>query len=380
MNLTAADGAHGSAWPELLLEQDTEHAALALSLDATIVWANAAAARILGYTLDELHGLHVSAIFTPEDKSFGIPHLEVDVARAGSVSEDDRWQQTRDGARFWASGALVPLYDKGGTLTGFGKVFRNRTDLRQQFDTLQNQLDAALTMARQRDHYIATIAHELRNPMTPLLMTSTLLRAASDDPRVHDAAAIIERQIAQMTRVIDEVLETATATSGEIVLAREPVSMNDVMAEVEALLAPSSAQRGQSLSLLVPEVPLFVRGDRGRLVQVFTNLLANAIKFTPPRGRIWMKLTKEGAEIVARVEDTGLGLAKDQMERIFDMFARADPAGEISGFGIGLAIVKAFVEGHDGTVQAESDGVGMGCKFTVRLPMLLAPPGIEERP
>lgn len=374
------DAARTAHLTRLILEQGTEHAALALCPNAMIVWANAAAARILGYELDQLCGMHLSAIFTPEEQALGIPDVEIGIARAGSVSEDDRWQQQRDGTRFWANGALVPLHDDAGKLIGFGKIFRNRTDLRLQFNTLQNQLDVATALGTRRDRYIATFAHELRNPLTPLLMTCTLLRAASDDPRILDSASIIERQVADIARAIDRILETATGVSEELPPERVEVSINELMADVETRLRPAALARSHALTLLVPESALSVRGDRDRLSQVFANLVSNAIKFTPVGGRIWMKLTKEGNEIVARVEDDGIGLARDQMDRIFEMFARADPTGDVPGSGIGLAIVKSAVELHHGTVQVESDGPGTGSKFTVRLPMLLPGPALQELP
>lgn len=380
MMVKTVDAARAAHLTRVLLEQATEHAALALCPNATIVWANAAAARILDYELDALCGMHLSAIFTPEEQALGIPELEIGIARAGSASEDDRWQQQRDGTRFWANGALMPLHDDDGTLIGFGKIFRNRSDLRLQFDTLQNQLDTATALGTRRDRYIATFAHELRNPLTPLLMTCTLLRAASADPRVLDAATIIERQVAEMTRVIDRALDTAMSRPGVIPLESTLVSMNALLAEVKTQMYPPASARSQVLTLLVPESPLVVCGDRERLSQVFLNLVSNAIKFTPAGGRIWMKLSKEGKQIVARVEDNGIGLGREQMERIFEMFARADPAADVPGFGIGLAIVKTAVELHDGTVQVESDGPGTGCKFTVRLPMFLANAAQQDLP
>jgi signal transduction histidine kinase len=299
----------------------------------------------------------------------GIPELELEIARSGSPSEDDRWQQRSDGSRFWASGAVVRLVDESEKVVGLGKIFRNRTDLRMQFDTLRNQAAAHSEKVRTRETFLKTVAHELRNPLTPMLTTCHALRKGSSDPTVHNAVQLIERQIGTMVRLLDDMLDVEQQEAGQFPLEAQPLALNDLLRDVAETLRPQIEERRQRLDVMLPPDTLRVNGDRDRLQQVFLNLLANATKFTPEGGRIWLKATTEGSECVARVEDTGVGLEPDQMTAIFEMFARADSAAAVPGHGVGLALVKHLVERHRGSVQAESDGPGTGSKFVVRLPV-----------
>lgn len=352
-----------------LAAQNAEHGTLLLDLEHRIFWASPTAERILGADPGALHGRQLATLFTDEERGLGIPEVEVAIARAGSPSEDDRWQQRMDGSRFWASGALVPLYDDAGTLAGFGKTFRNRTDLRLQFQTLRNRLAASQAAAQRREAFLLTLAHELRNPLAPMTTTCHVLRTLDGDPRLQQAADLLERQIRTMARLIDDMLDTSLAGPTDLSLHLAPVAINGLLRDAAEAVRAQAQARGQSMDVIAPDEPLVVDADPDRLRQVFSNLLANAVKFTPDGGRLWVKLTKEGNECVARVEDTGMGLAPEQHARVFELFARAEPEPLPAGQGVGLALVKTLVERHGGTVQVESDGAGKGAKFTVRLPL-----------
>ncbi len=198
MNSMANEDPRELLWPALLLEQGTAHAALAVSLDGTITWANAAAAEILGCTANEICGLHVSAVLTPDD-------MTGDAPEAPRHPESSQWHVRRDGSRFWPSGTTFPLHDEHGNAIGFGHIFRDRSGLGEYLERVCHQLEAAGTSAAHNDEYLAAVAHELRNHMTPLHMTSALLRAASKDPAVIDVASLIEGQVAKMVSVLDRI-------------------------------------------------------------------------------------------------------------------------------------------------------------------------------
>lgn len=350
----------------LLAQQNSEHGTLLLDLDCRIFWANPAAERILGASLDALRDQPFAMLFTPQDRELGVPDVELAIARSGGTAEDDRWQQRPDGSRFWASGALVPLYDHG-KLAAFGKIFRNRSDLRLQIETLQRRLAAQLDAERNRVSELRMLAHELRNPLTPMMTTCHLLRALDGTPQIQRAAELFEHQIQTLGRTIDDIPQTV-AQPGTAAFRTEPLALNALLREVVEMHRAEAQACDQRLDLLVPSDDLYVDGDIDRLRQVFENLLSNALKFTPGGGQIWIKLTTEHDECVARVEDTGVGLAPDQFDRIFELFARAEPTASTPGSGVGLAVVKLWVERHGGSVQVESDGPQTGCKFTVRLP------------
>lgn len=366
--MTDTDAALDALIRQLVL-QSPEHAVLLLGTDGRTRWGNDTACRLLGVTPAALADGELAEFFIPEERALGVPENEIKIARADSPAEDDRWQQRADGSRFWASGVLLPLRADDGRLLGFGKIFRNRSDIRLQMDTLRNQVDANVQAAEERGRQLARVAHELRNPLSPIGFGCHALRARIRDADTTATLDMIERQLALLNQLVEDLVEATVADADGMHLSLEVLSINAVLRNAAAAVAGAVAERGHQLDLLLISDALCVLGDAHRLQQVFVNLLQNAAKFTPPGGRIWLKVTTEGDECVARVEDNGIGLAPDRMGGIFAMFARADPDGAVPGLGIGLAVVKAVVERHGGTVQVESDGPGAGTKFTVRLPI-----------
>ena len=362
--------------------QTREHAMILIGLDAHIRWMSEGARHIFGYTQEEIAGKPCDTLFVPEDRSLGIPAHEREIALAGDAAEDDRYLQRRDGSRFWASGVMQALRDPGGNPICFMKSLRNRTEIKEQMETLRNRATEMDSAVRRKDVFIATLSHELRNPLAPLANAVRIIRlSAPPNADTEYALKVIERQMAVLQRLVDDMLDVSRVGAGKIVLRRRPLMLQDVLRQaVDATRAMVESHR-HTLDLMLADGDIPTEGDPERLHQVFVNLINNACKYTPPGGRIWVKGTQEPGEAVARVEDSGSGIPGDMLPRIFDLFTQMEsnrPMAE-GGMGIGLALVKDLVELHGGSVQAKSDGPGKGSEFTVRLP-LRAAEGTSQQP
>jgi signal transduction histidine kinase len=277
-----------------------------------------------------------------------------------------------DGSNFWATGALMALRDDAGRVVGFGKILRNRTDLREQIETLRNRVEALETADQRKDVFLSTLAHELRNPLAPIGDAIRLIRAAGPaTPEAEFPLRVIERQSESLRRLVDDLIDLARIGAGKIELRKELVRLQEILHRAVEGASPLLRKRQHHVELLLPRGPISIEGDRDRLVQVFVNLLNNAAKFTPEGGKVWVKATIEGDEGVVHIEDNGVGIPHDVLPRIFDLFTQADAsrASSHGGLGIGLSVVKTLVSLHGGSVQVESDGPGAGSKFSVRLPL-----------
>jgi len=355
---------------QAFLDQAIDHALLLFDLDETIVWVSPAAQRIFGRTAEDLIGRNSAELFTPEDVALGMAAHEFAIARAQGSGEDDRWMQRGDGSRFWASGLAYALRDSQGELIGYGKILRNRTDWKAQHENFRNRIGELARSDEQRNQMIATFAHEMRNPLSPLANAVHLLREGAP---VDYPVKLIERQVDFMRRLVDDLMDATHVHAGKVHLRPEPLVLQDVIHAAAETVRALCESQSQQLSLLLPSVAIPIEGDPVRLQQVFSNLLTNAAKYTLRGGKIWVKATTEGSEAVVRVEDTGIGIAPNMLSHIFDLFAQVNaPATSDGGVGIGLALVKELVTMHGGTVQANSDGIGKGSDFIVRLPLAAA--------
>jgi PAS domain S-box-containing protein len=237
--------------------------------------------------------------------------------------------------------------------------------------------EEALKVAdRRKDEFLATLAHELRNPLAPIRNALKILQLAGGDPAAAASArAVMERQVAQMVRLIDDLLDVSRITRNRVVLRRGPVPLGEVVDLAMEHSRPALETGGHALTVSLPQEPLVLDADSARVVQVLTNLLHNAAKYTPPGGRVALAAERDGPAAVVRVSDNGIGIAATDLARIFEPFAQAGrvPGRLPDGLGVGLTLVKSLVELHGGSVVAASDGPGKGSTFTVRLP-LAAPP------
>ena len=353
-------------------EQTSEYANLIIDTTGTIVWCNATAAHVFGYERESLIGLAAAALFTPEDVQRSVPDFELDVASKSTDMDNDRWMIRADGSRFWAVGATTGLRDENGELIGFGKSLRNRTDMKEQLVLLHNRAESLQAADRHKNIFLSTLAHELRNPLAPLANALQLIRIAGPGIQgLQYPTSIIERQVDFISRLIDDLLDVTRISAGKVALDLAPTDVREVIARAVETTEPLIRQRAHRLALHLLESPIVVKADSSRLEQVFVNLLTNAAKYTPEGGDIEIRATLDRSEAIVHVVDTGIGIPKDMQPRIFELFTQVPQSAERSpgGLGIGLSLVKNFVELHGGSVQVRSDGPGRGSEFAVRLPL-----------
>ena len=231
---------------------------------------------------------------------------------------------------------------------------------------------AMLTEADQRkDEFLATLAHELRNPLAPIRFALEALKVDTPPPTAARARDVIERQVRQLVRLVDDLLDVSRITANKIQLRREPLDVARLMAIAVESITPLATAAGQTLHAQPPANPILVNGDGARLVQIFTNVLQNAVKFTPRDGHIWFTAEQQSNTVVVRVRDTGVGIAPDVLPRVFDMFHQAEPVLDrtTGGLGIGLTLARRLVEMHEGQIGIRSPGPGQGTEVEIRLPL-----------
>ena len=253
---------------------------------------------------------------------------------------------------------------------------RDITDRSRLERQTQEQASALADLHRRKDEFLAMLSHELRNPLSPILNAVHLLRLQGDEGLLQrEARNVIERQVGQLTRLIDDLLEVSRITTGRVHLQQDRMDVRSVVERAVESARPLIARRRHELSVTMPPEPIWLFADSTRLEQVVVNLLNNAAKYTEEGGQIWLTVRQAGDEMVLRVRDSGVGIAPEVLPRVFDLFAQADRSLDRSqgGLGIGLALVQRLVEMHRGMVMAHSAGLGRGAEFTVRLPVLLSP-------
>lgn len=227
---------------------------------------------------------------------------------------------------------------------------------------------------RRKDEFLATLAHELRNPLAPVRNAVQVLRLKGpDEPELRWGREVIERQVEYLTRLIDDLMDVSRITRDRLELRKERIELAEVIMGAVESSRPTIEQCGHELTVTLPPQPVYLNGDLVRLAQVFLNLLNNAAKYTERGGRIWLTAERQCSEVVVRVKDTGVGIPAEKLSRLFEMFFQVDRTLERSqgGLGVGLSLVRRLVELHGGRVEARSEGVGKGSEFIVRLPVMV---------
>jgi signal transduction histidine kinase len=243
--------------------------------------------------------------------------------------------------------------------------------------------DALRAAARTKDQFLATLAHELRNPLAPITNAVEILRrAANENPAQQRALQIMSRQVQQMVRLIDDLLDVSRITTGKVLLDMSRVDVVAVLHSAVEISQPGIEAHHHELTLDVPPGPIFVQGDATRLAQVFANLLNNAAKYTDDHGRIHVTMEDEPERLLVRVSDSGLGIAPEQQAQIFDMFMQVDQTLERGnkGLGVGLTLARQLVELHGGSLTVKSEGLGKGSEFIVCIPKGHLPVELPEPP
>ncbi|MDB5308349.1 MAG: pleC 4 [Gemmataceae bacterium] len=243
--------------------------------------------------------------------------------------------------------------------------------VRERTEALARANAALREEDRRKNDFIAMLAHELRNPLAPIRNAIEIMRLTGNDPAaVEQGRAMLERQVEQMVRLIDDLLDVSRITTGKLRVQLEPVSLGAVVEAAVEISRPAIEKAGLAFQVRLPDRPVLLRGDRVRLAQVFSNLLNNSAKYTPEGGIVSLTAEHVGAQVVVSVRDTGVGIPADVLPNVFDLFTQVDRTLNRSqgGLGIGLALVRRLVELHAGTVSVHSDGAGRGAEFTIRLP------------
>ncbi len=373
----------------MLVEQVEDYAIFRTDTEGRATTWNEGVKRVLGFDQDEFIDRDIAPlIFTPEDVRTGIARRELEQAAAKGAASDDRWMLRKDGTRFFAFGVATALRDKAGRLLGFTQVIRDQSDHKRLEDELRQAASELSDINRRKDEFLATLAHELRNPLAPIHNSLQIIALADGDAgMIEQARQIAERQIEQMVRLVDDLLDVARITRNKIELRKQRVDLATVLQSAIEANRTLIQTAGHQLTVALPSNRVWLDGDPTRLAQVFSNLLNNAAKYTAGRGHIWLAAEQEGAEVVIRVRDTGVGIADSMLPRIFEMFTQVDSTLERSqgGLGIGLTLVKRLIELHGGRIEAVSAGLGQGSEFIVRLPVATQhesgepPPGKDVR-
>jgi len=349
-----------------------DHAIFAMDPQGRIVHWNAGAAHIMGFDASDVVGRELHDIFTQEDCDAGVPRLELETAEHMGRAADERWHVRKDGSRFWGLGAVTAVRAADGALLGFGKIVADRTDLKELQDALQSRNDALGHADELKNRFLATLAHELRNPQSVLANSAGVLRRyAAGDLQLQTVAEMIERQVRQTQRLIEDLTDLARSSRGRIELRMQQLDLREMARLAAEAVQSVMTERRHDLATVLPDLPVPIEGDADRLQQIMINLLRNAARYTPPGGRISLSVAAEGREGVVRIHDTGVGIPAGQLADIFELFTQVHPENVESraGMGIGLALARELVELHGGTIQARSEGIGKGSEFIVRLPL-----------
>ena len=348
-----------------LVEQVKDYAIFMIDLRGRATSWNEGVLRVLGFGEAEFLGIEVRKhIFTLEDQMAGVPEAELEEAAANGTAMNDRWMKRKDGSHFWASGITSALYGPQGHLIGYTKVMRDLTQNKEAEDALK-QAD------RRKNEFLATLAHELRNPLAPIRNALHILRQSADeDPTLADVNSMMERQVNHLVRLVDDLLEVSRITRGKIELRKEEVNLKAVAQSAIEISRPLIDTAGHKLTVDLPSEPVMLWGDPIRLGQVFANLLNNAAKYTNDGGEIWLTARCERNEVVVSVRDNGVGIPAEIQPSVFEMFMQVDRTANRAqgGLGIGLTLVKSLVELHGGSIGVHSDPSERGSNFVVRLP------------
>lgn len=305
--------------------------------------------------------------FFIDGEKLPVDELPLERAARGDVMRNHE-EEVRfdDGEVRYLYGNAVPLRDATGAPRGAIGAYVDITRVKEA--------EAALRQAdRRKDEFLALLSHELRNPLTPILSAAQLLRLRSNADARSDLDVII-RQARHLVRLVDDLLDVSSVARGKVTLAKRRLELSSVVARAVEVSTALFEKQGHHLELSVPVEGLAIEGDEDRLTQVVNNLLANAARYTPPGGTIWVTAAREDDDVVLRVRDSGMGIDPAIIPDLFDMFVQGERGSDraLGGLGLGLSLVRSLTELHGGTVSARSDGPGLGSEFEVRLPAAVA--------
>jgi PAS domain S-box-containing protein len=342
------------------------------NLNSNRVQFSANAAEVLG--ADWTDRAYVRSIIHPDDWPGHQKAIRAAIRARGSLRSEVRLRRPDTGELRWYEVRGQVECDSMGEARTIHGATMDVTERKRVEEALRD-------MDRRKDEFLAMLAHELRNPLAPIQTGSELLeRNFQADESIHGVAAMVKRQVAQLARLVDDLLDVSRITQGRIELKREPIELSDIVERSLETLMPVLQEKEHRLENIPSLTPLFVRGDVTRLVQALANLLANAAKYTDRGGQIRVEVRRDRGFGIIEVRDNGMGISGDLLGRVFELFVQGDRTLDRSqgGLGIGLSVVKRLIEMHGGTVSAASAGEKQGSSFTVRLPLIAEPVGREQ--
>ncbi len=348
-----------------LIDEIEQHAIVSLDPGGRIVGWNRGAVRLFGFPADEALERTGDMLFTPEDRADGAPAQELERARRDGYCPDERWHVRADGTRFYASGSTSAVRGDDGDVLGFVKIAQDLTALMQLQDALRDA-------DRRKDEFLAMLAHELRNPLSPVRSAAAVLRRSPElSPTLAPLVTVIDRQVRLLARLVDDLLDVSRITRGALNLQRRTLDLAEVVHHAIEIARPALDARAHRFEVQLSELPVWVEGDFARLTQAVANLLDNAAKYTEPHGRVELVLEAVAGHAVLRVRDDGIGIPASLRPSIFELFVQGDRSLDrsVGGLGIGLSLVRRVAELHGGTVTVDSAGAGRGSEFILSLPI-----------
>jgi PAS domain S-box-containing protein len=328
------------------------------------IYASPSFLRLVGLTQEECSEFGWRSVLHPDDAEKTIAAWK-ECVRTGEFWDSEHRFRSVDGRWYPTLARGVPVKDENGKITAWAGINLDISRLKHVEDELR-------IADRRKDEFLATLAHELRNPLAPICNALQVLKMSHVDAVVSQQThEMIERQVQHLVRLVDDLLDVSRVMRGKIDLRKEFVELQSVVARAVETAQPMIETRQHRLEVRLPNESLRLFADPVRLTQVVGNLLLNAAKYTEANGRIWLTVERSDGELLLKVRDNGIGIAPDMLHHIFDLFVQADHSFTKAqgGIGVGLTLVKKLVEIHAGTVEALSDGLGKGCEFIVRLPL-----------
>lgn len=344
--------------------ESSDDAIISTDLEGVILSWNTGAQQLYGYSASEVVGQHINVLI-PDERHDEEPAIIQRVRQGERIQHYETVRRRQDGSLVHVSLTVSPVKDQEGRILGISKSARDIGHLRHIEDELRR---ADL----RKNEFLATLAHELRNPLAPLQNGLNIIKAShASEEILLKTEDMMERQLRLLVRLVDDLMDVNRITQGKFELRKEVVSLEQTIRNAVESCTPQLQRAEQKFSLDLPPEPILLHADPARLSQVFLNLLTNASKYTPHGGNISLSVYQEGDEAIIKIRDTGIGIPSHMLEDIFTLFMQVDRSLEKStgGLGIGLTLVKQLVEMHQGTVTAFSEGKDLGSEFTVRLPV-----------
>jgi len=354
-----------------LVENSTDFIGIC-DVDGVPFFVNRAGLDLVGLDdLDEARRAPVREFFFPEDQDMVMNEFFPSVQAEGHGEIDVRFRNFKTGEARWMAYKLLALKDETGQTYAFATVSQDVTERRQLANDLRRLASDLSEADRRKNEFLAMLAHELRNPLAPISNAVHLLRVKNDANAVASATELLDRQVGQMTRLVDDLLDMSRVTQGKIELRNERVELGPIVSQTVDSVRSIYRSMDHELTVSLPTNPIYLNADPTRLAQAIGNLLNNACKFTDVGGKISLSVKQEGREAVICVKDNGIGIAAKDLPHLFEIFTQADVSLERSrgGLGIGLTLVKKIVNMMGGSVEAHSEGPGRGSEFAIRVPV-----------